>query len=761
MSFKNTLQSLALKGLGLSQAAKLWLSGGDVLEKTPDRPNKPYAQVELVYACINKLIKSISALPLILSTTDEKIIESGPVYDLLFNSKPTFDDLIIQTVGHYVLGCDVFWVFTEMAGLKPTKIQVVSGSQMHPLTSDRTATGELVGWEYRSGNHRTQLTLLEVHQIKNFNPYDKFHGIGPTSAAALSISQAYQSALFNESSLANGAEPGPIIMLDGNVDPDKLRNFREQFDSRHAGAKKAKRTAVLSGVKEVKTLAMNMIDMQMAELRTLSDNRICSAFGVPPALVGLVTEAQYAHGPAQQDYVINTVIPLANLIAGEITSAIISKFSPTESRGVDAARAKSFYGRSKSALRMKSSFRNAHLKALQRQTTIFAWFDTDENPIVQAMRRETSEKVLKFVAAGVPLNNLIAAHDLPYEETEWGNDWWIGMGQVPARLTLEAGLEGLTGPSLPEGGAEDESKSIKPEATKANEAQRLRIWRNWSISWAGIEREFEVAMRKFFLRQERELLDKLKKAMASNKSINKADADEIIARVVFDLKKENGKIKIVNQSFFEKSSELGIRQIASEVGIAGESLNWFVETAKRNAAIRHALTVQAQKISGINKTTQKFISNQLKAGLESGEGLNDLTKRLKKVLGSNRARALSIARTQTAGAVGSGRHVGMKQAGVELKIWLTSGDGSVRDSHRDAGQRYAKGIPLDEAFVIGGDFLMHPCDPGGSPANVINCRCVELAARAKGKTIKIEQYLSMKFYSYSDLLAEQKENKDG
>lgn len=763
MSIKSYLQNAALKALGLSQLAQQFLNGSDISEGTPERPNYPYKQVELVFACVTKLITSLTSLPLVLSTTDEKIIESGPAYDLLFNSKLTFQEFITQTVGHYALSRDVFWYFVT-EGTRIKEIQVVSGTQMRPITSDNTAGGNLIGWEYINGSHRTNLALFEVHQIKNFNPYDKFHGLGPTSAARLSISQAYQGALYNESALANGAEPGPIITLDGNPDEKVVRAFLDNFESRHGGAKNVKKACALSGVKDVKTIAFSMVDLQMLELRNMNDLRICTAFGVPPGVVGLITEAQYSHGPAQQEYIINSVIPLANLIAGNITTGIISRMDSGSSAAVEPAKTKSLNFRSNSALKINKTFREAKLKAVQRQQKVFGWFDFSENPIIQEMNRDISEKVLKSATAGVPLNALIVAHDLPYETVPWGDDWWIGMGQVPAKFTLEAGAQGAADVSLPEGGDEEEPSPAEPkksvdsvksavaEIEKADEAQRLRIWQNWVISWAGIEREYKEALRVYFIRQQRELLEKLSAAMSAKKTIsNKAESDEVIARVVFDLKKENGKLQVINQTFFEKASELGIRQVAAETGISGEALGKFVETAKRSTAIRHALAVQAQLITGINKTTQNKIANQLKTGLESGEGLNGLTNRIKEVLGSNRQRALSIARTQTAGAIGSGRHVGMKDAGIELKIWLTSGDENVRQAHRDAGKRYAKGIPLDEPFIIGGDFLMHPAAAGGSPANVINCRCVELAAKASGKELTLTHYANLKFVNYEEV----------
>ena len=146
-----------------------------------------------------------------------------------------------------------------------------------------------------------------------------------------------------------------------------------------------------------------------------------------------------------------------------------------------------------------------------------------------------------------------------------------------------------------------------------------------------------------------------------------------------------------------------------------------------------------------------MVARQLRTGLEAGEGLNELTARIKKTLGSNRARALRIARTSTAGAVGSGRHAGMKEAGVELKAWITSGDTDVRDAHVAAGRQYAEGIPLDTPFIVDNESLMYPGDPAGSAANIINCRCLDVARRAAGKSFELNYYSNLNFYSYLDM----------
>lgn len=772
------------KSIGLSQLAHIWLTGGDLTDSSLSKPTKPYKQVDLVFACITKIITTMLGLPLVISTVDEKIIESGPAWEVLFkNPLMTFKKFVIDWVGHYALTRDVFIVFTESAGIRPTEFLIISGIQMNPITDKGGNQGELLGWEFRGGGGRTEkFTTLDVHQTRNFNPYDRFHGIGPATAAEQSINYTYAAELFNAASLQNGAEPGPILMAQNRMEREQAESLRSQFDARHQGAGKAKRTAILTGGLDIKTIAMNMVDMDVANLMQISDKKICSAFGVPPGVVGLITEAQYSHGPAQEDFIFNTIIPIAELFASEITDGILSRFWSSDVRSLELKESR--FGKSSrfKNLFMNRSWREACQKAVANNQQVFAWFDYNQHPVVQRVKREQAEQVLKFTASGVTLNQLIAAHDLPYEETAWGEHWWVPMGQVPAAFTLEAGLEGMTGPILPEGGTpiEEEPKSIdnseiiqKDEIRDTkNDERNLRLWRNWTASWLGIEREYQSSLRLFFIRQQRVLISKLRQSLnpesrttnreprtASHES--RATNDEVIARVTLDLKSEDNKLVIIHRSFFYKASELGVRQTLVEtLNLAGSELNIRVEQVKLKQVIHRALIRSSQNLKLVNPNTQKRIANQLREGLEAGEGINELESRIRVELGSNRAKALRIARTETGSAVSAGRHAGLEASGVKLKSWLSARDKAVRDSHREAEATYADGIPLDQSFKVGSNEtgwfnLLYPGDPGGPPQEIINCRCVELAKMPSGKEVQ-------QFYIYEKMqIDKSKGDKNG
>ncbi len=205
------------------------------------------------------------------------------------------------------------------------------------------------------------------------------------------------------------------------------------------------------------------------------------------------------------------------------------------------------------------------------------------------------------------------------------------------------------------------------------------------------------------------------------KCLAKAVGDDVVMRIVFDLKTENDKLRVINRTYFTQAAELGSRQIADEVNYEG-SVDELAEKVNSSKFIKRKLEVSNIKLTKVNDATKKRVGKLLKDSINSGESLQQITDKIDDVLGGNRKRALVVARTQVSGAVSGGRHQSMKEAGVKKRRWVTSGDvDTVRPDHRKANGQIVK---IDEPFNVGSENLMYPGDPSGSPKNIVNCRCV-------------------------------------
>jgi SPP1 gp7 family putative phage head morphogenesis protein len=130
---------------------------------------------------------------------------------------------------------------------------------------------------------------------------------------------------------------------------------------------------------------------------------------------------------------------------------------------------------------------------------------------------------------------------------------------------------------------------------------------------------------------------------------------------------------------------------------------------------------QERRIRWISETTWERLREALAEGLEAGEGIEGLMRRVDEVVGELETwRGERIARTESAAALNGAFYDGMIAGGVRRKMWVAALDERTRPSHEAAhGQIREAGEP----FEVGGALLHYPGEPMGPPQEVINCRC--------------------------------------
>ena len=147
----------------------------------------------------------------------------------------------------------------------------------------------------------------------------------------------------------------------------------------------------------------------------------------------------------------------------------------------------------------------------------------------------------------------------------------------------------------------------------------------------------------------------------------------------------------------------------------------------RNRAAAQARSQAGQRAVEISNTTRERLANAIARGVDARDPPAAIARRIRdEVGGMSRARATTIARTETATASSVVQQQSAEQLNDALglglmKTWTATSDDRTRESHAAAdGQRVA----IDGVFTVGGAELRHPSDPDGPPEEVINCRCV-------------------------------------
>jgi len=141
------------------------------------------------------------------------------------------------------------------------------------------------------------------------------------------------------------------------------------------------------------------------------------------------------------------------------------------------------------------------------------------------------------------------------------------------------------------------------------------------------------------------------------------------------------------------------------------------------------LDQRTQQLADMPAEIAAEIRDEIQAELTEGQSIAQMSKNLyEKFADISRTRGATIADTETGAAFGTSRHDAMKSVGIKSKTWLTSHLPNVRAAHALAEEDPRnQRCPVDQPFHVGGEELMYPCDETGSPGNVINCHCIELA----------------------------------
>lgn len=122
---------------------------------------------------------------------------------------------------------------------------------------------------------------------------------------------------------------------------------------------------------------------------------------------------------------------------------------------------------------------------------------------------------------------------------------------------------------------------------------------------------------------------------------------------------------------------------------------------------------------------------ELGAAVANGEGVDAQAARVRHVLDVTgtenwpaRARTVAVTEVHRAYNMGATAAALRVQQGnpmsIMFKRWQSKHDSAVRPEHRLADGQIRL---VSQPYMVGGESLMAPGDPSGSPWNVINCRC--------------------------------------
>jgi HK97 family phage portal protein len=453
--------------------------------------------------------------------------------------------------------------------------------------------------------------------------------------------------------------------------PEQAQELERNIDQRFAGLDKAHRVGVLRFKAEIHTPALTPSDAEYLDSLKWSLEEVCRAYRIPLDLVG--GQRTYQNFDAAMKAVwTNAIIPLASFLADEVTEKLLPMF-PNEA---DIAR-----------------------------------YDITGVSLLQEDRSEIVDQMKELWGMGVPLNPLLSEYQpnlLPENgKYPWGDVWWAPAALLP-----------VTEPSAP-AAPEEPGERGNVRLVEYGSQEHERLWRKFERRVTQWERVMGAMLKDLFARQKDSVIDRLKQPQRSI---------EDVVMDPFDL------TKWINE--FKRGILPVLRELLGSVGQEeiddlGVALRFDVD----NPAVVQFMEGRAQRFATkVNETTWKELQSTIAEGLQEGESITKIEKRLAKTFSDyatkdpaaaeKLTRLEMIARTETVGASTGGSLEAWKQSGVVThKTWLAALDHRTRDTHIEAHRTYqAEPILMTEDFFVGGG-----SGPGpgmiGVAAEDINCRC--------------------------------------
>ncbi|WP_317623753.1 phage portal protein [Catenulispora acidiphila] len=195
---------------------------------------------------------------------------------------------------HMELTGEQWWVVVrDSRATFPTGLWLVRPDRMEPVPS---AEKYIAGYVYTGpSGERVPLQPEEVILTKYPNPLDPYRGLGPVQSVLVDIDAMKYGSEWNRNFFINGAVPGGVVTVPGNMSDDEFDQFSTRWRESHQGVSRSHRVAILEGGATWVPTQMSIKDMDFSNLRNVSRDVLREAWGIHKSMLGNADDVNRCH----------------------------------------------------------------------------------------------------------------------------------------------------------------------------------------------------------------------------------------------------------------------------------------------------------------------------------------------------------------------------------------------------------------------------------------------------------------------------------
>ena len=666
--------------------ALLGNSKGDLIK---DKSFESYVRNALkgnpvVAASLGFIIMNLYNLPVLLVRTDKDdeliTIKDHPILDL------------IRKPNQYQTGKD-FWSlhyqYLYANGDVLVKKQLVNGKagsmiQFKPGTYDVKVGAEYITDQSSSLVQYTSITLGQVipydeaYLRKFVDPEDEYAGLGkgcsPLEPIASYITLNNKYVAYNNEVLDNSAKPSGVFTIGKQIDKSAMDRTKIEIEQMYASTSNAGKIAVLQGPDGKFTQFEDRSDATWIRGFQMTAQKIATALGLDPGLVGEVASKTYSNFKEAIKKVYNDVIvPLKEEELDFLNQFIVEDYNNSDKK--------------ENSLKLVIDYKN--IEVLQKELTELINALNGVSYLTEKQKQE---------AVG-------------YEGDENRDVYVLKVGDREVNKDRTPSITDVEPKEEPPAETEEEKmirvKQIKKKVLATEVFESIDTLRNQYIA------DLENKLVDYFDQQAKRISEQLiitdEKSYTTKEAIS-VDLVELVDGV--DWEKE---VSILNTTVYDNASEAYLassKEIARLFNFSSESVAISASKIKEEVLQRSVF---------ITETTRKRVTDILATAIEEGTSIQNTAINIQSVIDEQKlSRSATIANTEIGSAVSNGIFETYSNENIEEHEWVTAGDGSVRKTHSNQDGFI---VQIGETFPNG---LKYPSEYGGPPEEVIDCRCITL-----------------------------------
>lgn len=678
-----------------------------------------FARVQEQYVWLRKGIKVLSdnfaQLPLQVLNANDEPVENHQLVELFRygNSTISAAEMWDLWLSYIIMTGDAFMEIVSGASSRQPKELWVRRPDLVgvvPSAENRGLYPEVVGYslETEDPDEPVEYAPDEMIHWKFANPMNAYRGLSVVGAIRHSITIDIFGQAYSKSFLKRGGRPDWALVAPQGLGRTEREEYEADIIDKYQGFENWHRPIVLEdGITDIKMLSWPPKDIEWLEQRKMSRDEVAAMLGVPDILMGF--------GADTYDTEEKRVAALRMLWA--LTLEPLTRFRD-------------------SGLNTFFTKRLPLLKSGER-------IETDLSD-VEALRTDVSElagAAREYFAMGVPFADIneVLGLGFPMDKRPQHEVGFVTINLQPVEYVMEppepvpAALQPFAGGEPPEQPPEQPEEE-GPEDEDESEPQQRSVALHKAPEYGSIEhrayahrvdmltrpfeRQMQRALKRFFQEQQNDISAAVRDYNKAHKQDEPAAALPPLGEI-FDTEAERERFIREMRPFVTGSFEAsGEAALALVLGPEANPFNLTTPVVRQ--AIDHILTHQAEKT---NDTTFTQLIGLFQEAEAQGESIPQIMDRLSNYYGGRKSpyQTERIARTTMIGSHNAASLQAYSQSGVVYgHEWLAALDERVRDTHAAAHGQFK---PLGGRFEVGAALLLHPGDPAGPPAEVVNCRC--------------------------------------